>query len=222
MDFTLDSTVPGRSGARPTTLDGTASLRLHPSLAGRLSFTSSGQSTTERIVDTKFYVLLPQIAARDGGRPWVLVDLADASKTAGIDYSQLLRSAEQVDPTRTLQLLAARRRFHEIGVSTVDSHRVVGLTGSFTPATLTQPGISRALLAQLKAKLAGVGATRETVTMYLTYAGLPVRILTSLATRTYGTLTSTIDIRQINIPVLASPPPAAQTITLTQLRKTAG
>ncbi len=218
--------VPGAPGTPPTTLTGTASLRLRPTLAGALSFTAGGQSTVERIVGNSIYIDLSRIAAHDGGRPWVVVDLADVSTTAGINYSELLQQAERVNPTSTLRLLAAARIFHQTAATTIDGQRVIGLHGAFTPAVLRSPqltaGFSRALVAQLEAKLVQAGATSEDVTTYLSSAGLPVRIVTTLHTKAHGTLTTTVDIRAINGKVDASPPPASQTITLAAANKLGG
>jgi hypothetical protein len=223
MSFTLASTVPGVGGAASSTLNGAASLRLHPSLAGSLTFTAAGHSTTERIAGTSFYIRIPTIAAHDGGRPWVVVDASDTSKAVDFNYAELVHEAQGIDPTKSLELLAAKRNFHEIGTTTIDGQRVVGLTGAFTPATLTAPGFSPSLLAQLKAKLAQVGASRETVTIELTYAGVPVRIVTALTTKTFGILTSTVDISAVNAAVATlAPPPASQTVSLTELQKLTG
>jgi len=222
LDFKIVSVVPGGQGAPPVTLAGTASLRVRPTLAGELSFTTSGQTTTERIVGSSFYIYLPRIASKDGGRPWVLVDGTSASKAVGANYAELVQTAERLDPTKTLRLLAARGIFHGTGAATVDGQRVVGVTGSFTPSTANPPGLGRDVVAQLKAKLVQAGATRENVTVYLTSAGVPVRIVTSLTTAAYGILTSTIDINAINVPVVTSPPPVSQTIDLARARLIGG
>jgi len=163
---------------------------------------------------------LPSIAAHDGGRPWVAFDISAASAATGIDLNELLQDARNADPTSTLRLLAAKRLFHEIGTSTIAGQRVVGLTGSFTPANLPSSGlISAKLQAQLKAKLTQLGATREDVTTYLAYSGEPVRIVTTLVTAAHGSITSTVNVHGINIPVVVAAPPAAQTISLAQLKK---
>ncbi len=83
----------------------------------------------------------------------------------------------------------------------------------------TSPQISPDVRAQLKAKLAQLGVTREDVTTYLSSSGLPVRIVTTLATTTHGLVTSTVDVHEINMPVSVTPPPAAQTISLAQLKQ---
>jgi hypothetical protein len=219
LSFSLSTSVPAAGSTPASTLTGTATLRLRPALAGTIDFTTRGRSIDELIVGQTIYINLPQVGARDGGRPWVAVDLSAASSAAGIDLGALLQQIKSLNPSATLQLLAARQRFHETGVTTVDGQRVVGLTGTFTPATLNAPGFSRAIVAQLRAKLASVGATRETVTAYLTFTGLPVRTVTSLTTKTYGVLDDTIDIRGINAPVTVGPPPPAKTISLAQANK---
>jgi hypothetical protein len=219
LTFSLSTSVPAQGTTPASTLTGTATIRLRPSLGGTIDFTTPGQAIDEVIVGHTIYIDLPRVAARDGGRPWVAVNLSAASSAAGIDLGALLQQVKSLNPSSTLQLLADKQRFHETGVTTVDRQRVVGLTGTFTPATLTAPGFSKALLAQLKAKLASVGATRETVTAYLAFSGLPVRTVTSLTTKTYGVLNSTIDVRGINAPVTVAPPPSSRTISLAQANK---
>ncbi len=222
VDFKIVSLVPGGPGGPPITLAGTASLRLRPQLAGQLSFTTLGQTTTERIVGTSFYIYLPRIASHDGGRPWVLVDGKSASRAVGANYADLVQTAQRLDPTSTLGLLAVRGIFHGTGATTIAGQRVFGVTWSFTPRTVDPPGLGRDLVAQLKAKLVAAGATRETVTVDLSAAGVPVRIVTGLSTAAYGTLTSTIDINAINVPVVTAPPPASQTIDLARARLVGG
>jgi hypothetical protein len=222
LTLATTTTVPGSAGAAATTVSGTAALQLRPTLAGDLHFTVAGRAISERIIGNAIYVELPQIAAHDGGRPWVSVDLGAASSAAGINLSELLAQARNADPTSTLRLLAAKHVFHSIGTSTVDGQRVTGLTGSFTPSTLTSSVLSPDLVAQVKAKLTQLGATREEVTTYLTDAGHPVRIVTTLTTTTHGPITSTVDIRDINVPVSVAPPPAGQTITLAEVKKLGG
>jgi hypothetical protein len=223
MNADISTSVPGAAGAAAQTLAGSVSMQLQPTLAGSFRFTVAGQALTERIVGTMVYLSLPSVAAHDGGRPWVAFDISAASAASGIDLNELLQDARNADPTSTLRLLAAKRLFHETGTTTIDGQRVVGLTGSFTPDTLpSSPQISAKLQAQLKAKLTQIGATREEVTTYLAFSGEPVRIITTLVTTSHGTITSTVNVHGINIPVVAAAPPAAQTITLAQLKKLPG
>ncbi len=221
MNADIATSVPGAGpGGATQTLAGTVSMQLQPSLAGSFRFSVGGQTLRERIVGTMVYLNLPSIAAHDGGRPWVAFDISAASAATGLDLNQLLQDARNADPTSTLRLLAAKRLFHETGTSTIAGQRVIGLTGSFTPGNLPSSGqISAKLQAQLKAKLTQLGATREDVTTYLAYSGEPVRIVTTLVTAAHGSITSTVNVHGINIPVVVAAPPAAQTISLAQLKK---
>jgi len=216
----IATSVPGVAGAAAQTLAGDVSMRLQPSLDGSFRFTVAGRTLVERIAGAKVYLELPGIAARDGGRPWVEFDIGAASAGAGIDLNQLLRDARNADPTSTLRLLAAKHVFHETATKTIDGRQVVGLAGSFTPATLpSSPLIGAKLQAQLKAKLTQIGATREDVTIYLAYSGEPVRIITTLVTASRGSIVSRVSVTGINIPVVVAPPPAGRTITLAELKK---
>jgi hypothetical protein len=221
MNADIATSVPGAAtGAATQTLAGTVSMQLQPSLAGSFRFSVGGQTLLERIVGTMVYLNLPSIAAHDGGRPWVAFDISAASAATGIDLNELLQDARNADPTSTLRLLAAKRLFHETGPSTLAGQRVIGLTGSFTPENLPSTGLlSAKLQAQLKAKLTQLGATREDVTTYLAYSGEPVKIVTTLVTAAHGTITSTVNVHGINIPVVVAAPPKAQTISLAQLKK---
>jgi hypothetical protein len=222
LSLRVSTRTPSHGATPASALTGTATIRLRPSLAATVDFTNRGQATLERVIGDAIYINLPRVGAHDGGRPWVAVDLATQSTAAGVDLGALLEQVRSLNPTSTLALLAARRQFHELGRSTVDGQQVVGVTGTFTPSTLSAPGLSPAVLAALRTKLAGVGATRETVTAYLTFAGAPVRTVTALTTKTSGVLVSTIDIRGINAPVNVSRPPSSQTIPLAQAEKLPG
>ncbi len=221
LAFTLNTTVPATAGAPAQTVAATALMQVHPNLTGAFVFTAGGKTVTERIVGNTIYVRIPALAARTG-RTWLAVDLGAASSASGIDLSALLKTAQSADPTNTLRLLAAKRVFHEAGTSTIRGQHVVALRGSFTPATLPAAGIDPALLAQVKAKLNQIGATREDIVSYLSDAGVPVRIVTTLTTAAHGVLTSTIDISAVNVPVSVRPPVASHTITLAQLQKLGG
>jgi hypothetical protein len=220
MNADIATSVPGPGGTATQTLAGTVSMQLQPSLAGAFRFTVAGQTVSERIVGSTVYLELPSIAARDGGRPWVAFDLGAASAAAGINLSEFLQEARNADPTSTLRLLADRRLFHETATTTIDGQQVVGFAGSFTPATLpASPQISPDVRARLKAKLAQLGVTREDVTIYLSRSGLPVRIVTTLATATHGQVASTVNVHGINGPVSVAAPPPAQTISLARLKQ---
>lgn len=219
LAFTLNTAVPATAGTPAQNVVASASMQLHPTLAGSFVFTVAGMTVNERIVGNSIYVKTPALAARDGGRPWLAVDLNAASSASGIDLSALLKTATSADPTNTLRLLAARKVFHETGTSTIRGQRVIVLSGAFTPATLTAPGLNPKLLAQIKSKLAQLGATREDIVSYLSETGEPVRIVTTLTTATHGAITSTVDISAVNLPINVSAPAASQTITLAELKK---
>lgn len=173
-----------------------------------------------RLVGDTEYVYIAGLTGRDGGRPWLSVALARAGAAIGVNLKQLLSESKSLDPSHNLRLLTVANQFQPLGATKVDGVAVLGFRGSFDAAHLPSGGLSSDLVAQTKALLSRVGASREVVSTYLTpTTHLPVRVVTSLQTRSRGQIVTVQDIRAINVPVHVVAPPAAQTISYAQAQR---
>lgn len=171
-----------------------------------------------RLIGPTEYVKLPQLAVRDGGRPWLAVSLDQAGAAIGINLKQLVTEIANLDPSHNLRLLASARQFRSIGRAVIDGKQVYGFLGNFDAAHHAGAGLSRALVAQLRAKLLALGAPSEVIATYVTGRGETVRVVTGLPTTSRGPITTVDDIGAINLPVRVTPPPAAQTIAYAKAR----
>lgn len=207
------------SGSSPVRATASASMQVRPRLLAEITQTVAGGVVHERIIGTTVYAELPGIASRDGGRPWLSASLASAGAAIGINLSQLLNEAKNLDPSRNLRLLAVANKFQPLGATKVNGISVLGFRGSFDAAHLPSVGLSSDLTAQLKAAMARVGASSEVVSTYVTPASQPVRVVTSLDTRSEGQVVTVQDFQAINAPVHVTAPPAAQTISYAQAQR---
>jgi len=181
-----------------------------------------GRTLQVRLIGDTEYVDLPQLAARDRGRPWLAVSLSRAGTAIGINLKQLLSESTNLDPRHNLRLLATASQFRSIGRTVLDGKTVYGFQGSFELAHLPRSAFSAGLAAQLKAKLLALRASSELIATYVTGRGETVRVVTALPSTTRGPIETVQDIRAINPTVRVSLPPAAQTISYTKARALLG
>lgn len=206
------------TGASTVTTTTSAVVRLRPSLLASITQSVAGRTVRARLIGPTEYVKLPQLAVRDGGRPWLAVSLDQAGAAIGINLKQLVTEIANLDPSHNLRLLASARQFRSIGRAVIDGKQVYGFLGNFDAAHHAGAGLSRALVAQLRAKLLALGAPSEVIATYVTGRGETVRVVTGLPTTSRGPITTVDDIGAINLPVRVTPPPAAQTIAYAKAR----
>lgn len=163
----------GASAVR-TTLS--AVVRLKPRLLASATEMAGGRTVQVRLIADTEYVELPQLGARDGGRPWLAVSLEQTGAAIGINLEQLLGESANLDPSHNLRLLASASQFRSIGRTVLDGKRVYGFLGMFEVAHLPRSVFSAGLAAQLKAKLRALGASNELVATYVTAGGQTVRV----------------------------------------------
>lgn len=209
--FTQRTCVGTGASAVSTTLS--AVVRLKPSLLAGATEMVGGRTVRVRLIGGTEYVELPQLGARDGGRPWLAVSLARTGAAIGINLKQLLSESANLDPSHNLRLLASASQFRSIGRTVLDGMPVYGFLGTFDIAHLPRSVFSAGLAAQLRAKLLALGASSELVATYVTARGETVRVVTALPSTSRGAIETVQDIGAINPTVRVTPPPAAQTIS---------
>ncbi len=206
-------------GSHHTTL--AARAQLHPHLR-MLIVNHTGQGfQEERLIGETVYVKIPDIASRDGGRPWVLISLATAGKAVGLNLQKLIGQVSNANPNRTLRLLLTRK-LRSTGAVRIVGRRAFGYRTTFTPADLAQGTVSPDLVKQLRAVLARVKATSETISVYVSPQGKVVRIVTLLRSSSLGPLTTVEAFHSTGGPLQIGPPPASQLVPFLRLRQLAG
>lgn len=218
--FTQKTCVGTGASAVRTTLS--AAVRFKPTLLASATEMAGGGTVHVRLIAGTEYVELPQLAARDGGRPWLAASLAQTGAAIGINLKQLLSESANLDPSHNLRLLAGASHFRSIGRTVLDGRPVYGYLGTFDVAHLPRSVFSAGLAAQLKAKLRAIGASSELVATYVTAEGQTVRIVTALPSTSRGPILTVQDFRAINPTVRVSPPPVAQTISYANARALLG
>lgn len=206
------------TGASTVTTTTSAVVRLRPSLLASITQRVAGRTVRARLIGATEYVNLPQLAARDGGRPWLAVSLDQAGAAIGINLKQLITEIANLDPSHNLRLLASASQFRSIGRAVIDGKQVYGFLGNFDAVHHAGAGLSSALAAQLRTKLLALGASSEVIATYVTARGETVRVVTGLPSTSRGPITTVEDIGAINLPARVTPPPAAQTIAYAKAR----
>ena len=217
FSFTQSSCV----GSHQTSLAARAQLR--PSLRMLIANQTGQGFREERLIGGTVYIKVPDIASRDGGRPWVLISLSRVGNAVGLNLQKLIGQVSNANPSRTLRLLRATRKLEPTGAVTIAGRRAFGYRTTFTPANLARGTVPADLVRQLRAVLARVKATSETISVYVNRHGQLVRIVTSLSSGSLGPITSVEDVHSTGGGSLKiSPPPASQLVGFQRLRQLAG
>jgi hypothetical protein len=114
-------------------------------------------------------------------------------------------------------LLKAASAFHPLRRATIGGQSVYVYRGSFAPSDLSKLGLSGKLAKQTAAKLRQLGATRETVTSYVTSDVVARRTIAAIYK---GPALLTVSINRslrLSRPVKVSPPRASKTIPYSKL-----
>ncbi len=208
--FSGQTCVATTSPPQVVTLTGVASL--HPTLVVDGHENLAGHALEVRFIGSKIYIYLAEIAARDGGKPWLVADLQRLSSASGLNFAQLLDEVRQLSPGGPSPLLKASRSFVPKGRATIDGQPVYVYAANFTPSTLTKLGLPGQLGKQTAAKLLQLGATRESVVSYVTPQAVDLR---TLAVIFKGSKLLTVSINsssRLSHQITVSPPPASKTI----------
>jgi hypothetical protein len=196
--------------AQVITLTGIA--RLRPSLVVDGHETLAGRNLEVRFIGSTVYIYLAEIAARDGGKPWLKASLKNLSAASGLNFGQLLGEVRQFSPGHPSPLLKATKAFHSLGTATVSGQRAFVYQGEFTPASLARSGVAGVLGKQSEAKLKQLGATRESATVYLSPAGVALETVTGIYKGSQLLTVSISSSSRTTQAVTVTPPPARKTI----------
>jgi hypothetical protein len=189
-----------------------------------------GHPLTLRLVGGTTYLYFRALAAKDRGRPWIklghggfaeLITVngkhAPPSKTAGPKIGEPTLLEPPFEGVR--KVLSGAREVRELGSGTLYGQPVTSFLAILAPEQLEHEHLASAAQLRLPAPQPTTPQP-PTATMEVSFAqnGLPVR--TVITEHSSETVTSaTLDIPAINFPLTIEPPPAAQTITIQELRK---
>jgi hypothetical protein len=177
--------MQGVSGGLSMT--GTFAEQLHPTLlvsADISSYSMLGTSLAggldELLTPTTMYLKSPQLTQElHLTKPWLTMSLSAASKSSGLNLSQLVNQATGSGPLTQAQLLGASSSVHEVGTGSIGGVPVTEYAGTIPAVWIDGQHIMR------KAVLTGTGAVvTETVTMTFTSVNQPVNIAVPPASQT--------------------------------------
>ena len=203
-----------------TSMTATFAEQLHPSLLASVnvgSLTSAGKSLpgglAEIITPTTFYLKWPYLTqAAHLNKPWVAVPFSAASKSTGIDLSQLVNQATSNSPLTQTQLFADATSVRQVGTGTIDGVAVTEYTGT-VPMSKAVSRLSGSVKTQLQQRIAAAGFTNEKFTVWIDGQHLTRKAIVTVD-GTSVSETVTLTITSINQPVNVTAPPTSQTSPL--------
>jgi hypothetical protein len=206
-------------------------------MAANITLKLAGHAAYFRQVGSTAYLYLPSFAPYDGGRPWIVAGTSEGGPLFGGNPGSLsdpvAGSQEEASPLDALsngddgfagviKAVNGARSVSELGAGTVDGQSVLGFRAVLDPAAF-EPKPSKRVghRPAIKGRPRGVRVrpVKRTLDLEVFVAadGLPVRtVVTQTTTSGRGPtvrLTATLDLPEINFPLVIEAPPASQTIT---------
>jgi hypothetical protein len=173
-----------------------------------------------RYLPEAFYVNMgPALAAHVGGRHWVKYPLATLGTIAGGTGSMLKNAAENGNPVKSIQAALAAPGIRDLGpasVRGVQARHYRGVVDLQAVGRSSSIDLTAGEQAEVRKSLTSIGATKETVDLWVSADNLPVeaQILVDTAQGEVKTLTYYAD---FGTTVTASAPSAFDTVDVTEL-----
>ncbi len=221
-----------------TTVFGQVSMTMNGELAWQHGMTgdvdikmSGGQAATAmkqlggdgsyrvRYLTDAMYVDMGQaISGADGGKPWLKYDYAVLSKLMGASGNALQDELQNNNPTRSVQMLIGSGDVKSVGSETVRGVSATHYTGTVAVSKIvaSQSGLDAATAKEIQSQLKAQGMTTDHVDVWVDGHGLLVKKV-ERATMNSGPFTSTSYYSDYGTKVDVAPPPAAQTMDISQL-----
>lgn len=216
----LHVTADGSADNSTASVDATMNLSSVAALAGGTGGSSS-EWQAHVILDGSgpspiLYLSLPALQPRLQGKTWLEADVGKLAANAGVDLGRLLETVGNEDPTKALQLLQSVGSVSKVGTATVDG---VGTT-EYSGTIDVQKAV--AALGPAGSKLLGQSKVATIpVDVWIGGDGLVRRMHTTLSASVHGMQTVsdlTLDLSDFGTQVTITPPPAGQTLDITQLK----
>lgn len=201
-------------------MTGNFAEQLHPTLlvsADISSYSMLGTSLpgglTELITPTAMYLKSAQLTQElHLTKPWLVVSLAAASKSSGLNLSQLVNQATGSGPLTQAQMLGASSSVREVGTGSISGVPVTEYAGTI-PVVKAISTLSGGAKAEMEQMNAAAGLTTEKYTVWIDGQHI-MRKAVITATGTTLTETVTVTFTSVNQPVNIAVPPASQTTSL--------
>jgi hypothetical protein len=145
-------------------------------------------------------------------KPWLTTPVSSASKSSGINLSQIFSQESGSDPLTQSQLLQGATSVRQVGTGSIDGVPVTEYKGT-VPLRKAMSYISGAAKTQLQQAIANAGFTDETYTVWIDGQHTVRKILVTEAGKEL-TDTITTTLTSINQPVNIALPTAGQTSPL--------
>lgn len=192
--------------------------------AANVSLDFFGQPLTLRVVGKTVYAYFAKLGRADHGRPWIQFGRGGVAelfkvkgqrvRSKGKTTEALAKEPKIAEPpfAELAKLFAGAREVSELGPATVDGQPVTRFIAVLEPTQLdsgTSASTARVPI-----------PTSSTGTLEVAFAsdGVPVQIIIARHSST-ETASITVEIPAVNFPLTIEAPPAAQTISMRQIRK---
>jgi hypothetical protein len=179
----------------------------------------SGETMSEVLVGSKFYMDFPALSAQMGGKPWGEMDLAKDNDSLG-SLSSLAGTVQQYDPIGQIAALIASGNMTEIGPAFVHGQNTEHYHGQLILDDLqwndsaARSLVGSALTDSIEGELEAAGISRENIDLFYGADGLPVEITYTTQTA-QGENDSDMVFTGWGKPVQIGAPPAGQVFDLT-------
>jgi hypothetical protein len=189
--------------------------------AANVSFELFGTRWGLRMVGSAVYLHLRELGRYDGRRPWIKLGKGGLAELFTVNGLHMASTAPLPSEPKLAEppfagfqkILAGAREVRELGPATVDGQPVTRFLAVLEPAQLKSEPLASS--ASVTPSVAAVTASFE---VSIAASGLPVR--TVINVHSAGTTTiATLDIPQVNFPLVIKSPPASKTITARHLRQ---
>ncbi|TXJ75178.1 hypothetical protein E2C11_24415 [Streptomyces lavendulae] len=177
-----------------------------------------------RFLPDAFYAKMSDAFAQQaGGKHWVKYDYDYLAKAGGASGAYMKDQLQTATPNQSLKMLLASGDVKKVGTETVDGQHTTHYAGTMDVAALAGKGgnLSAGQLTALKQQLKQSGVTTDAIDIWVNDQNLLVKKTEKAATAN-GTLNSTAHYSDYGVAVSAEAPPAADTMDIADMMKSAG
>ncbi|MGP4024620.1 hypothetical protein [Actinomadura sp. 3N407] len=139
--FKADLTVTGTDEAGSGKIHADGQFQVRPTLkfSAKLDEVSRGGQSVPGIkgqavfTDNVLYAKVPQLAQFvSGGKPWVKIDVNEASQRTGLDVKSLVDQVQKVAPAEQTKMFTGSKDARRVGTETIDGVKTTHYTGTVT------------------------------------------------------------------------------------------
>jgi hypothetical protein len=200
-NINVQVTTVTKRGTTHSTTTGTVQAQRTPAPISdsNLVIVSAGHRVPMEEIETgsTIYLKLASLAGNTG-KPWVAVNAAGAAPGLG--------TGTGVNPLSSQHFLSVSKNLHEVGTAVVNGVSTTEYDGSY-PISALLAGLPAKAKRKLAGKIKGAGPAQLSV--WLSSNGQLQKLMTTEAIPPQ-TITTTIDITAVNVPIHIAIPPASQ------------